>query len=157
MSEGGWVSRTTGPGIPIVERGNTGWLRARLARDLHDRFYGLQARPVTYGTGLVTLALATPHCRRAPRGFGKLADDRASTHTSYQPDQPAFSKAEDHVLFGEPWASGDEQRAPLIGTLSTRVDSTRSGRLTSSLAGQPLPVFAEGLIDELDVTFGTDR
>jgi len=50
--------------------------------------------------------------------FGKLADDRASTQTSYPPDLPPFSKAEEHVLFEQPWGSWDELRAAVIGTLS---------------------------------------
>ena len=121
MSEDAWVSRTTGPGVPIVERGNTGWLRARLARELHDRFYalyGLQALPVSYGTGLVTLALASPHCRRAPRAFGKLSDDRAAAQTGYPPDLPSFLETDEHVSFEQPWASWDELLQAVIDTLS---------------------------------------
>lgn len=52
------------------------------------------------------------------------------------------------------WKGG---RGPRGWTSPTTVRLTRTGRLSSAFAGQPLPEFAKDRVDELDATPGTGR
>src|SRR3954447_17451547 len=107
MSEIAWEALTT-KSVPLVERGRTDWVRLRLARDLHDRYFhrlGLQALPIEYGPGPGTLVLASPFCGRAPRLLGKLADGGVATDSSYPPLLPPHATAGHLALEDAQWES----------------------------------------------------
>lgn len=120
MYELDWESYTTGPRRPTVTRGDTGWVRARLAHDLHERYYhlfGLQALPVEYGPRIGTLSLASVHCRRAPRSFGKLADGGVAATTGYPPGLKPHATEGHLPLESHPWETWEELRGAAIEAL----------------------------------------
>jgi hypothetical protein len=106
-----WESLTTADPPPLLERGRTDWVRLRLARDLHERYFhrlGLQALPAEYGPGPGTLVLASPFCVRAPRFLGKLADSGVPSDSSYEPDLPPHTVGEHLALSKGAWKSWTE-------------------------------------------------
>lgn len=120
MDDRAWELLTTGEPTPLVQRGATDWIRLRLARDLHERFYyriGLQAFPVEYGPGAGTLVLASPFCKSAPRFLGKLADGGVATDSSYAPELLPHLTGGHLALESEQWSSWSELLSATVEVL----------------------------------------
>lgn len=120
MDDSAWEQLTTGEPPPSVQRGATDWVRLRLARDLHERFFhriGLQAFPIEYGPGPGTLVLASPFCKRAPRFLGKLADGGIASDSDYPPELPVHKAGGLLQLESKVWHSWDELLVAVIEAL----------------------------------------
>jgi hypothetical protein len=144
MDDRAWEQLTTGEPPPAVRRGATEWVRLRLARDLHDRFFqriGLQAFPIGYGPGPGTLVLASPFCARAPRFFGKLADGGIATDSDHPPDLPVHKAGGLLQFESKEWNTWNELLAATIDALdlgNAHVSGHASCHHRSSKALYPL-------------------